>query len=221
MELPISCMSGNCEVHAVIRFHCVEGTNIAEIHRWLCTMYGVDRCYCVLSTNGCTTFVMKNAPICTTKKERDDRRKRQTRKQRTQSHTFSEDNWHVTLDKICEWLTDQNCIEIFRKSIQRVVTPASFPKVSAGWVPFLTNEHRTKISRSCAHFSHCLPQWPIYTNSYCYQQPDADTVRNTVNKKTNNGMVTGRKNKLWDQYSLKKQLAVVFTVSLFLNWWYY
>ncbi len=143
MELPISCVSGNCEVCAVICFLCAKGINAAEIHRRLCTVYNVD----VMPSHTVHEWVHC---FCDEKyaNVHDEEIKRQ--KEATNEETKNAvlhilgDNQHVTLDEICERLADQHCIEISHKSIHRIVIQTGFQKVCMQWVPrLLIKEHRT------------------------------------------------------------------------------
>ncbi len=89
IKLPISYVSCNCEVCVVIRFLCVEGTNAAEIHRQLCTMYGVD----VMPSHTVREWVHHlHDEKCANvhDKEREGQLEEGTnRKHRTQCYTFS------------------------------------------------------------------------------------------------------------------------------------
>ncbi len=134
MDLSISYVYGNCEVRDIVHFLCTEDTNSANIYCQLCTVYGAN----VMPLHTVHKWVHH---FCDEKcanvhnKEWGGWPKEATNEE-TRSivlHILKDDR-RVTFVEICEWLADQHCIEMSRKSIHCIVTQAGFQKVCAQWV---------------------------------------------------------------------------------------
>ncbi len=60
MELPLKCVSGECEVHTVIRFLTAENLSASAIHKRLQNAYDVNGCQNALYICGHTDFARKS-----------------------------------------------------------------------------------------------------------------------------------------------------------------